>query len=41
MWIKHEIQYSIAKAELVTGGKERKEENHTIFFTNSDADEAE
>ena len=34
-------QDSIAKAELVTEGKERKEENHTIFFTNNDADKAE
>ena len=34
-------QYSIAKAELVTAGKERKKENHTIFFTNNDADKAE
>ena len=34
-------QYSIAKAELVTKGKERKEENHTIFFTNNSSDEAE
>ena len=34
-------QYSIAKAGLVTEGKERKEENQTIFFTINDADEAE
>ena len=34
-------QYSIAKAELVTERKERKEENHTIFFTNNGADKAE
>ena len=34
-------QYSIAKAGSVTEEKERSEENHTIFFTNNDADEAE
>ena len=39
-------QYSIAAAELVAGGKERKEGLQTIFFTpldpfNSDANEAE
>ena len=26
---------------MVTEGKERKEENHTIFFTNNDANKAE
>ena len=40
MWIRHD-QYSIAKVGLVTEEKERKEEKHTIFFTNNDADEAE
>ena len=34
-------QYTIAEAGLVAGGKERKEGNQTIFFTNSDASEAE
>ena len=34
-------QYSIAKAGLLTEEKERKEENHTIFFTNNDADKGE
>ena len=34
-------QYSIAETGLVAEEKERKEGNHTIFSTNSDADEAE
>ena len=34
-------QYSVGKADMVTEGKERQEENHTIFVTNNDADKAE
>ena len=34
-------QYSIAEVGLVTEGKERKEENQTIFLPSSNADEAE
>ena len=34
-------QYSIAEAGLMAEEKERNEGNQTIFFTNSDADEAE
>ena len=41
MWVKDEINIPFAKAELVRERKERKEENHTIFFTNNDADKAE
>ena len=34
MWVKHEINIPLE-------GKERKEENHTIFLTNNYADKAE
>ena len=41
MWIKHEVNIPLQKAGLVTEEKERKEEHHTIFCTNNDADKAE
>ena len=40
-WIKHEINVLLQKLDWWQKEKERKEGNHTIFFTNSNAGEAE